>query len=554
MLARSMKGRVQNLLLAFAACLVTLAGLEGACRLWERLHPPEKVADYLWDWQQKWDGDFYVFESDAVGWPPWEDFNADGMRDRTHAVEKPEGVTRIVFLGDSVTLGDGIKPSQAYPQVLEGRLEAEGRPVEVFNVALFGWSTRQERLAYRRIARRYRPDVVVLAVCLNDIPELQNNLSRPDARLAALHERSALVRAVLRAKSREIASVEELFTGRDSAKVRQAMARFADEVRALREDVRADGAAFRLMVFPFRFQVRPGAPPPTVQQEIAAFAAREQVPCLDLLPALAPLGDRAFVDYDHLTPAGARHVADEIAARGLIELPPPSPPLDGLDEAALTRALRDDASEAGRAAAARELGRRHASSSAGALFEALRDPRAAVRWQAAGALHEIQPPADVAVPRLIAALGSTDPYVRGFATWSLGNLGPAASAAVPALVEALAGDEAFGRAGAALALSKIGSAARDAVPALVATVESGPVDRRWKAARALGRIGPPAADAVPALLDAARHGHEYVRAQAVRALVRIAPARADVVAALQAATADGDPEVRKQAALAIRGR
>ena len=63
------------------------------------------------------------------------------------------------------------------------------------NVALWGWSTRQERIAWQRIARGYRPDAAVLAVCLNDIPELFNNLSRPPRWLAALHARSALVRA-----------------------------------------------------------------------------------------------------------------------------------------------------------------------------------------------------------------------------------------------------------------------------------------------------------------------------------------------------------------------
>jgi HEAT repeat protein len=51
-----------------------------------------------------------------------------------------------------------------------------------------------------------------------------------------------------------------------------------------------------------------------------------------------------------------------------------------------------------------------------ALFDALEDPRAAVRWRAAEALHAIQPPAEVALPRLVSAMKSRDPYVRGFAT------------------------------------------------------------------------------------------------------------------------------------------
>ena len=39
-------------------------------------------------------------------------------------------------------------PYEAYPQVLEARLRAEGRRIEVMNVGLWGWSTRQERIAY----------------------------------------------------------------------------------------------------------------------------------------------------------------------------------------------------------------------------------------------------------------------------------------------------------------------------------------------------------------------------------------------------------------------
>jgi HEAT repeat protein/lysophospholipase L1-like esterase len=582
-----MKARLVNLLLAACVSLLTLGLFEGGARLWERAHPPKPVAEYLWDWQQKWDGDFYVFDSDAVGWPPWEEFNADGVRDRTHAVEKPEGVRRVVFLGDSVTLGDGIKPEQAYPQQVEARLRDEGRPVEVFNVGLLGWSTRQERIAYPRLVRRYRPDQVVLAVCLNDIPELQNNLTRPRGWLSALHRRSALVRAVVRAPAREIGSVEELFERRESKKVRDAMARFFDEVRGLRDAVRADGATFAMIVFPFRFQVVPGAPAPTVQDEIRAFAESEGVAFRDLRPAVAELGERAFVDYDHLSPAGARRVAQEIVATGLLDLPPPAPevlaargraPLDALRdadpavrgaavweigrrteggpavEAALAEVLREDASEPVRAAAARALGARGAASAAPALFAALGDPRAAVRWAAAQALSALRLDAAASVPGLVSALGSSDVYVRGFAAWSLGNLEGAAAPAVPALIAALDNEEAFSRAGAALALSKIGAGAQAAVPALIRALEGPEVDRRWKAARALGRIGPAAEAALPSLLKAAREDHEYVRAQAVRAVARIAPGRADVVATLQAAAKDRDPEVRRQADLAIRGR
>src|SRR5262249_1808652 len=151
---------------------------------------------------------------------PWEEINADGLRDRTHPPEKPPGTYRLVALGDSVTLGAGIKPEEAYPQVLEKLLWRSGRRGEVVNVGLWGWSTRQERTAYDRIVRRYKPDQVLLAVCLNDIPELQNNLARPSPLLAALFKRSALVRRVINAPGREIQNVEQLFTDRNSRRVK----------------------------------------------------------------------------------------------------------------------------------------------------------------------------------------------------------------------------------------------------------------------------------------------------------------------------------------------
>jgi UDP-N-acetylmuramyl pentapeptide phosphotransferase/UDP-N-acetylglucosamine-1-phosphate transferase/lysophospholipase L1-like esterase len=588
-----------NLALAVAVFTAFLGALEGFCRLAEARRPRPQVADYLWDWQRKWEGDFYTMRSDANGWPPWEEFNADGLRDRTHAPEKPAGTRRVVFLGDSVTLGDHIEPHQAYPQFLQADLSDEGHEVEVFNVALWGWSTRQERLAYERIARRYAPDDVVLAVCLNDIPELQNNLTRPPRWLQVLHDRSALVRRVVDAPGREIGSVEELFGSPEPEKVQAAFERFFAEVRALRGAVVQDGASFAMVVFPFRFQVVPGAPPPRVQERIAAFCAAEGIRCLDLLPTLGPAGEAAFVDYDHLSPAGARIVARALRASGLVPFGPgaperlsaacaggcpriaawqaggaaapargelvgllasPSPAVRsaaawalarlGADAGpavpALERALRDP-SEGVRAAAAGALGAVAPDAAAPALMASLADARQSVRWEAARALSRAKLDADAALPALTAALRGDDPYLRGFAAWTLGEMGPRAAAAVPALVEALARAEGYGRGGASTALAKMGPAARAAVPALVEGLRDPDGERRWKAARTLGRIGPAAADAVPALVASIDDPHEYVRSHAARALGRIGVRSLPVDRALARATHDRTPAVAKEA-------
>ena len=190
-------------------------------------------------WEKVWAGDFYLMRSTSAGWPPSQPINPEGLQDRTHAPEKPEGVWRVVVLGDSVTAGTPFQPAESFPAMLQERLDEQGPWVEVLNVALWGWSTRQERTAFERIASRYHPDQVIVGLCLNDVEELQNNLERPPVLLARLHRRSALVRRLVRAETRQIHDIEELFT--DSARVRAGFERLFAELRLLRDEVEGAG-------------------------------------------------------------------------------------------------------------------------------------------------------------------------------------------------------------------------------------------------------------------------------------------------------------------------
>jgi HEAT repeat protein len=598
-----------NLALSVSVSLLFLAFLEGGARVLEKRRPPRaEVAGYIWDWDEKMPGGFYVMKFDGVGWPPWEEFNGDGLRDRTRTREKPQGVTRIAFLGDSVTLGAELAPREAFPQLLEARFAAEGRRGEVMNIALWGWSTRQQRIAWQRIARHYAPDQAVIAVCLNDIPELFNNLARPPRWLLWLHERSALVRLLVNAEGREVDSVERLFSDKDAPRVREALARFLEELRALRGEVEADGASVALVVFPFRFQVEPGAPPPVVQQQLAEFCRAEGIRCLDLLPTLARAGSGAFIDYDHLSTHGSQLVADTLRASGLLAeavsdpvtlgealarrsapgarkaagwlerrqgVPEPdaiAAMADVLTQGgpserqaaawalgaagpaaralvpALGQHLREDGAPGVRAGCARALAGIGSRGGVTVLFAALDDPNETVRAAAAQALSRIGPTAED-VPALVGAVASPDRYVAAFAAWSLGNLGALAEPAVDALARALARDET--NAVVAGALARIGPAAGAAVPELLRALGSDDHGHRWRAARTLGRIGPAAAPAAAALTARLADPSAVVRAHAARALGRIGPAGKSAAAALQRATGDREPWVRNEAREAL---
>jgi len=103
--------------------------------------------------------------------------NSMGFRDREYAEQKPDGVFRILVLGDSFTWGLGVSQEEIYTEVLESMLNQtlEGSPrVEVINAGISGFGTDQEYLLLQRWAKRLAPDLVVLFFYENDI---HNNIS-----------------------------------------------------------------------------------------------------------------------------------------------------------------------------------------------------------------------------------------------------------------------------------------------------------------------------------------------------------------------------------------
>jgi hypothetical protein len=89
--------------------------------------------------------------------------NSAGFIDREYTLEKPEGVYRILVVGDSFTEGLRVPMDAAFHSILEENLNAAGKRVEVINAGGAGWGTDQELLFYQEIGRKYEPDMVLLA-------------------------------------------------------------------------------------------------------------------------------------------------------------------------------------------------------------------------------------------------------------------------------------------------------------------------------------------------------------------------------------------------------
>ncbi|HEX8354511.1 MAG TPA: SGNH/GDSL hydrolase family protein [Pyrinomonadaceae bacterium] len=119
----------------------------------------------------------YVLEPGAEGWHTKEGrayvrINADGLRDREHAKQKPAGTLRVALVGDSYAEALQVAEEDGIASVLERRLAAcpslAGRGVEVINFGVSGYSTAQELLTLREKVWAYSPDVVLLLVTTNN--------------------------------------------------------------------------------------------------------------------------------------------------------------------------------------------------------------------------------------------------------------------------------------------------------------------------------------------------------------------------------------------------
>lgn len=166
--------RLRRAAAALAALLLAGAALEGAFRLlaprlgWEPVeleHFRHYVITGEHPWYQPHPYVGYVLR------PEHPNANALGFSDDDHPLERTPGVPRIACLGASTTEGGNAAGRRgAYPTFLAAALEERlGRPVEVMNWGLSGWTSAEVQANYFLNIEAYRPDVVILHLGANDV-------------------------------------------------------------------------------------------------------------------------------------------------------------------------------------------------------------------------------------------------------------------------------------------------------------------------------------------------------------------------------------------------
>jgi lysophospholipase L1-like esterase len=95
-----------------------------------------------------------------------------GLRDREFSLTKPDGVFRIVAIGDSVTVSRHIMRSQTWPKQLEALLNEYAPPdaptFEVLNLGVIGYNAHQAVEALRAKGLPFDPDLAIWGYVMND--------------------------------------------------------------------------------------------------------------------------------------------------------------------------------------------------------------------------------------------------------------------------------------------------------------------------------------------------------------------------------------------------
>jgi hypothetical protein len=173
---------ILKLLFALLGLVVMLAALEGVAFIWEK---QQAKGQYAWELVASRRIKFTNYYTPGAGYTLMDpgkhyewinipvDINSAGFRGPEFTIEKPEGVFRILNLGDSVVMGWGVEEKDTYGRQLEGFLNqnSDGKlRYEVINAGVPGWNLDNELAYLQGAGLSLDPDLILLDITIvNDI-------------------------------------------------------------------------------------------------------------------------------------------------------------------------------------------------------------------------------------------------------------------------------------------------------------------------------------------------------------------------------------------------
>jgi hypothetical protein len=233
--------------------------------------------------------------------------NRLGFRGGYFEPTKPEGVRRIVFLGDSFTFGEGVRREDTYPErtaaILNQRADPGAERIQSLNLGVGGYDTTQAWHLFEQTGLALSPDAVVLGYVLNDAEpplyelDLEAGVLRPRPRatspggIAATPPERGLYRLriarlvwqvwEMRARARRLVEHTRRLYAPDGAGWQESRR----AIEALAARCREHGLPLTVLIFPLLFQLD-DYPFDAVHERVGAAASRAGAAVVDLLPQL----------------------------------------------------------------------------------------------------------------------------------------------------------------------------------------------------------------------------------------------------------------------------
>jgi len=239
--------------------------------------------------------------------------NGFGFRDEDfQTAVKPDGIYRLAFVGDSVTLGLRVEYEEIFVRRFDAWLHEEplATDAQALNFGIDGYNTLQIRALLSARVLEFQPDKVVYVMCLNDFDfddasgDKIKYFRKPDGFLRPRIER-LLIRNLLGR------NYYQFHFGKHRDEVFAA-------ILAMQELLDQRGVDFQVVLLPVFPKRRPSFddyPYVAIHDEIMTFFDRNEISAIDLLGAFQasnrPPWDFSF-DQWHPSPLGHDFIAEQL--------------------------------------------------------------------------------------------------------------------------------------------------------------------------------------------------------------------------------------------------
>ena len=239
--------------------------------------------------------------------------NALGLRNREIALEKKPGVTRVLMLGDSLTLGWGVPEEETTSRLLERLLNKDGDgSFEVINTGVGNYNTSMEVTSFLTRGYKLHPDIVILNYFVNDAEvtprESTNPLFKSYAAVFLAGKLDAVWRSHLWGKD-WLSYYSDLY-----AKGQPGWLKAQAAIRSLAAYCKKNRIALLVVSYPELHHLKP-YPFAKITEAARRVAEENSVPFLDLLPAIEHLEPKAL--WVSPTDAHPNSIADQAFAESI---------------------------------------------------------------------------------------------------------------------------------------------------------------------------------------------------------------------------------------------